>query len=400
MKKSLLTLGLAMTCAFGFAQPPQNQGGRPPVPNADSLRPGQSLFGPLIKRFQVHGYAQAGYEWNNKLDQNTNGFNFKRAGLVVFAQVTDRWSFFFFDDLASEIQDFYTDFRITGSKALNVRLGEFKNSLGLENPYSPAVLELIDVTSQATTFFCGTVDPLFADKVMYGRDLGAMLFGELFGGHFKYELALMNGSGINRSDNNNQKDFLAKLEYAPMPNLRFVTSGQRGHATAASYCWLSPDSPFISPYNREVKAGEHYERDRWTFGAEYKSFVLTPAGDWTKRPVSLRTEVMGGRDKDVESFGGYVIASVPIYKTLEGVLSYDFINYNTSEDLKSTKYTAGLQYWFYRQCRVQLQYTHTVLDNMTAGEPVIIQNPAGPPTVKYNFQPDFDMIQLQLQIGF
>jgi len=407
MKKTILTLAVALLGVVSMAQPPQSGGqnpnngqGRPPHAGNDSLRPIENLFGPLTKRIQIHGYAQAGYEWNNKMETQTNTFNMKRTGLVVFAKITDRWDFFMFYDCMTEIQDFYADFRITNNKALNLRFGQMKNSIGLENPYSPAVLELIDVTSQSTTYLGGTVDPLFADKLMYGRDLGMKFFGELFDSHFKYEIGLWNGQGVNINDKNNKKDFQVKLEYAPMPNLRFVTSGQKGWGVASDYCWLSPDAPFISPYNTKIAAGEEYKRDRWTFGTEFKSFVTGPASDWRKRPYSFRGEVMGGKDGDVESFGGYALATIPLFSTVDAVACYDFMNYNTSEDLKSTKYIIGLQYWFFRQCRLQLQYTRTVLDNMTVGEPIIVPNPQGPPTIIQNYQPDFDMIQLQLQIAF
>lgn len=400
MKKTFLTLGLALTTALSMAQPPQNQGGRP-VPHADSLRPQmQNLFGPLTKRMQIHGYIQGGYEWNNKMEVQTNTFNMKRAGFALFAQVSDQWDFFFFHDLPSELQDFYTTFRATKGKGLSIRIGQMKNSIGLENPYSPAILELVDVTAQSTTFFAGTVDPLFASKVMYGRDLGAMILGELFNSHFKYEIGIWNGQGVNCTDKNNKKDFQAKLEYAPMPNLRFVTSGQKGKGVAADYCWFSPSAPYISPYNRNIKAGEEYDRDRWTFGVEYKTFATTPMSDWKKRPFSFRGEIMGGKDGDVNSLGGYAMMTIPLFSTLDAVASYDFINFNTTEDLKSTKYVIGLQYWFFNRCRVQLQYTRTDLENMTAGEPVIIPNPQGPPTIINNYQPDYDLLQLQVQIGF
>lgn len=399
MKKTVLTLGLAFWTALSMAQPPQNQGGRPPVPNGDSVRPMQGLFGPLTKRIQIHGYMQGGYDWKNEDEINSNTFKFRRTIVVAFAQITDRWSFFFQHDFNSEVQEFYTDFRVTKDKGLNVRIGQMKNSFCLENPYSPASLELVEVTSQATTFLAGTVDPLYANKVMYGRDQGLILFGELFHSHFKYELGVMNGQGININDKNNKKDLLAKLEYAPMPTLRFVASGQKGKGVAADYCWVNPSADFISPYNKTIKAGQEYDRDRWSFGAEYKSFLTTPTSDWTKRPLSFRAEIMGGKDGDVESLGGYATATIPLFATVDAVASYDFMNYNKTDDIKCTKLIFGLQYWFYKNCRVQLQYTRSNWENMQTGA-VVVPNPMGPPTITPIYKPDFDMIQLQLQVGF
>lgn len=395
MKKSLLTLTFALVALFAAAQPPQGQPSQPNA-NRDSLSP-RTIFGPLFKRIQVHGYLQAGYEFNNKLGDNSNEFNFKRSNIVAFAQITDRWNFFFMHDFNSEVQEFYTDFRITKGKGLNIRFGQMKNSFGLENPYNPEQLELVDVTSQATTYLGGTYDPLFSNKVMFGRDLGVMLFGEIFNSKLKYELAVMNGQGINIKDKNNKKDYLAKLDFYAMPNLRFLVSGQLGTGCAADF-HLS--DKFVSPYNQSILPGENYRRDRWSIGSEYKSFVNNPQIEWKRRPLSIRGEVMGGVDGEVNSLGGYATATIPLFATFDAIASYDYINYNTDEDMQSTKYIIGLQYWFYSNCRIQLQYTRGILENLSAGEPTIIPNPQGPPTIIPNLQPDYDMVQLQIQVGF
>ena len=364
MKKTFLTLQALLLCFFVTAQPIDRE----------------NLIGPLTKRIQIHGYMQGGYDWKNEDGEKSNTFKFRRTIVVASAQITDRWSFFFQHDFNSEVQEFYTDFRVTNDKGLIVRIGQMKNSFCLENPYSPATLELVEVTSQATTFLAGTVDPLYADKVMYGRDQGLILFGELFQSRFKYEFGIMNGQGININDKNNKKDILAKLDFSPVENFRIVVSGQKGKGVAANYCWQNPELPFISPYNKAIKAGEEYQRDRWSFGVEYKSFTTTPASDWKKRPFSFRSEIMGGKDGDVDSFGAYVTAAVPLSSTIDAVASYDFMNYNTTEDLKCTKFIVGLQHWFYNRCRVQLQYTHTMYDNMRTESA--------------------DMLQLQMQVGF
>ncbi|MBQ5574712.1 MAG: porin, partial [Bacteroidales bacterium] len=51
---------------------------------------------------------------------------------------------------------------------------------------------------------------------------------------------------------------------------------------------------------------------------------------------------------------------IPIAKTWDFVATYDYFNYN--KDLagtETTKYVAGFQYWFYKQCRLQAQYIYT-----------------------------------------
>ena len=291
----------------------------------------------VADRIQLHGYAQGGYNFTRKGDTNTNTFEIKRVLFWANAQITDRWSFLFMHDFSSVVQEFYTDFRITRNKALTVRLGQFKNGLSLENPLSPTAMEAIDVYSEGVTFLtgCGS-DPLMG--VQYGRDLGLSLFGETNDGKLRYELEIMNGQGINRKDGNNTKDFIGRLEYRPVKGLNLVATGQigRGHAIAASL------------YNPTIQNGQNYKRNRWTLGADYKCKNFNDHGEYLE-----------GYDADAVSRGAYVTGSVPLgTPKLEFVGSYDFFNYNTDLGLDQHKVIAGFQYWFFKKCRVQLQYVY------------------------------------------
>jgi predicted porin len=240
-------------------------------------------------------------------------------------------------DFSSVVQEYYTDFRITRNKALTVRLGQFKNGLTLENPLSPTAMEAIDVYSEGVTFLsgCGS-DPLFG--VQYGRDLGLSLYGETNNGKLRYELQVMNGQGINKKDGNNFKDFIGRIEYRPVAGLNLVATGQigRGHAVATSL------------YNPDIKAGDDYKRNRWSVGFDYKC-------KWIK----AHGEYLEGYDASAVSRGGYLTCAVPLgTPKVEFVGSYDFFNFNTSLDMDQHKAIAGLQYWFFKKCRVQVQYVY------------------------------------------
>lgn len=294
----------------------------------------------------MHGYAQAGYTWRHQDGANTNTLDVKRVLFWAKANVTERWSFLFMHDFSSEVQEFYTDFRVSKKNKLTVRFGQFKNSLSMQNPLSPTKLELIDCYSQAVVYLtgCGS-DPLHG--VQYGRDLGIMLYGDLFQNKLHYELALMNGSGINCKDPNNQKDVLAKLEYRIKPNFRVVTTGQlgTGHAlTTSKYC------PDILP-------GENYSRDRWSVGAEWKEHV-EGVDYWKNRTAQVQTEVLGGRDGNVHSLGAYLTMCLPVCQAFDVIASADYFNYNKDLGLEQMNCVLGIQHWFYKNCRVQLQYTN------------------------------------------
>ena len=287
-------------------------------------------------RIQLHGYAQGGFNYTHKAGEDTPTFELKRVLFWANAQITDRWSFLFMHDFSSVVQEFYTDYRLSNNKALTVRLGQFKNGLSLENPLSPTAMEAIDVYSEGVSFLtgCGS-DPLLG--VQYGRDLGLAVFGETNNGKLRYEVEVMNGQGINKRDGNKEKDFIGRLEYRPAKGLNIVATGQigRGHAIADS------------PYNPDIHAGDNYKRNRWTAGFDYKSSAFNMHGEYLE-----------GKDGCATSRGAYITGSVPMGKGVEAVGSYDFFNFNTALDMDQHKVIAGLQYWFFRKCRFQLQYVY------------------------------------------
>ena len=307
---------------------------------------GKKVLDTLTEHIQLHGYAQGGYSYTNRSNTNTNSFELKRILFWANAQINDRWSFLFMHDFSSVVQEFYTDFRITNNKALNVRLGQFKNGLSLENPLSPTSMEAIDVYSEGVTYLagCGS-DPLMG--VQYGRDLGLALYGETNNAKFHYELDVMNGQGINKKDGNNFKDFIGRIEYRPARGLNLVATGQigRGHSVADSVIVGTGGG---SVFNPTIRKGDDYKRNRWTVGFDYKC-----------KKVKLHGEYLEGYDGKVTSRGGYLTGSVPLGRPdIEFVGSYDYFNYNTSLGYDQHKAIAGIQYWFYQKCRIQLQYVY------------------------------------------
>lgn len=303
----------------------------------DKLQSANELLGELADRIQVHGYMQGGFNYNhaNGTDQNT--FELKRSIFWINGQVTDRWSFQFMHDFSSEVLEYFTDYRLTQNKALTVRIGQFKNGLTIENPLSPTAMEAIDVYSEGVTYLsgCGS-DPLMGRQT--GRDLGLSLYGETNDGKLRYEVQVMNGQGINRKDGNAEKDFIGRLEYRPVTGLNLVATGQigRGHAVATSL------------YNPTIAVGENYKRNRWSAGFDYKSRGLNLHGEWLE-----------GWDGKARSRGGYLTGNVPLGTSkVDLVGSYDFFNFNTDLHMHQHKAIAGLQYWFYKKCRIQLQYVY------------------------------------------
>ena len=325
----------------------------------------------FTSRVTLNGYAQAGWSYQDPNGVKNNAYNLKRTLLWGKARITDRWSFLFMHDFSSVVQEFYTDYRVTRSSELTVRLGQFKHAYTMENPLSPTQLELVDVYSQAVLYLAGEgPDPL--NGVNYGRDMGLEVYGDLAKGVLHYELALMSGQGINRKDLNNQKDFIAKLELCPVPGFRVVASGYLGTGNAVGTAAWNPD----------IQVGDNYKRNRYSVGAEYKTQAYTGGRYKEARPASVRAEWLGGQDGKVGSRGGYVTTSIPVVDALDIVASGETFDRNTKvEGWDQTNLTIGLQYWFYKKCRMQLQYTRCLCGDNISNK-------------------DYNWLQAQMQVAF
>ena len=297
----------------------------------------------VASRIQLHGYAQGIFYAQHVRNaqgerENKSSFLCKRVIWWANAQITKRWSFLFMHNICGSVLEYYIDFRITNNSALNVRFGQFKSCLSLENPFSPSALETIDNYSEGVSYLAGVSnDPLYGGQG--GREQGIALFGETNDKKFRYEFQLLNGSGTNVADRNNQKDYLARFDVRPAKGLNLCVTGQLGKGNALVGGTI---------FNPTLKAGDNYRRNRWTAGADYKS-----------RHFNAHGEYLWGQDGDVKSQGAYLTGSVPILPgTLDLVASYDYFDFNTTQQMDMHKVVAGVQYWFFKKCRLQAQYVY------------------------------------------
>lgn len=293
----------------------------------------------LKEHLTLEGYAQVGYSYDDSGNEKTNSFDIKRAILMLRGKITDRWSCYFSYNFANtgKILEVYTEY--TFLPQLTVRVGQFKTMFTFENPMSPCSMELINVYSQATNYLAGYngSDPLYGSNA--GRDLGLMIYGDLFKNRLlSYKLAVMNGQGINKKDGNNQKDIVGTLLLNPLHWLSVGGTFSKGKGCAVA----------VSDINPEIGVGDNYTRNRWSVGAIVKSQYL-----------DLRTEYLQGKDGHVKSEGFYATLSAHVLPRFDVVASYDYFDKNRSSNVdEQTNYVAGVQWWFYPKCRLQLQYTY------------------------------------------
>ena len=196
-------------------------------------------------------------------------------------------------------------------------------------------------------------DPLMGNYV--ARDAGVMFTGDFLNNGerdlFNYSIGVFNGPGMNRKENNNQKDISGMLQYKPTKNLLVEGSflAGTGHAQAPSPYGVFP-------------AGYNYSRHRWNVGVEAKF-----------SPIYLRSEYVQGYDGGIHSRGSYVNVLCNITKKFDLILNWDNLDKNvhmsraeqealynnTGFVTRVNTYTAGLQWWFHKRCRWQGQYIFT-----------------------------------------
>lgn len=311
----------------------------------------------LKERITLSGYGQMGYTYDDANESDPNTFDIKRVIFMAKGQITDHWTCYFMYSFANsaKILELYTEYHFLPE--VNVRLGQFKTMYTIENPLSPSSVELINCYSQATNYLAGVngSDPLYGSQS--GRDMGLLVYGDLFKKLLSYNLAIMNGQGVNVKDKNDQKDIVGGLTVRPWKWLSVGGSFSVGKGCAVATSSVNPD----------IAVGDDYTRNRWSVGAEFKT-----------RPLDIRTEYLAGKDGSVKSDGYYAVASVHVLPKIDVIASYDYLNKNKDTAEKQTNYVAGVQWWFYPRCRLQAQYTYS---NKHQGE-------------------DSNIIQAQVQVRF
>ena len=315
------------------------------------------------ERITLTGYAQGGYNWDSSAEPE-NEFRLARIILMGNAQITDRINAYAMYELCkSSLHELWFNYK--WDDALQVKVGQMKTPFSIENPLSPTSLELVAPMAMVTDYMvCGSSPVMMPGSA--GRDLGINVYGKLLDGKLSYDLALMNGVGRNKGDDNSQKDFVARLGVNPIKELTLGASLIKGTGNMD----VVPDglggwTNLAAPIGG-LKHNGNFRRDRYAVGAMLKT-----------APVNFRSEYMWGREGKSDSEGLYATGTVNnlLLKHLDLVASFDWLDNYADQ---SRRYTTGLQYWFYPKCRVQVLYSR--LNN--------------------DCRPDANRIEAQLQVAF
>ena len=163
-------------------------------------------------------------------------------------------------------------------KFIGVKIGEYKRCFTFENPMNPWDVCLGDYT-QLTKHFAGMGGDFYKGAANSGgRDLGVQIYGDAIKvgktQHYllHYQAGIYNGQGINTSDKDKEKDYIATLQVQPIKGLYvglFGWSGSFFDGTQSNYFkrWAAGVS-----YEGLFSARAEYARNIYANGANTNGF--------------------------------------------------------------------------------------------------------------------------------
>jgi phosphate-selective porin len=306
---------------------------------------------------QIVGYIQPQFN-SYFFDDDANGnavkpssFLFQRARIGILGSIPYDISYYVMAELSPVaggpmLLDAFVSYAPLG-KYFKVSMGQFKSPFGLEVNTPCFALHTIErsvVTNQLST-------PL--------RELGIMFLGS-FGKErdiVSYKLAILNGTGINHLDDNNNKDIAARVAVAPID---WITVG-------ASY-----RSGFVGLIN---SSGDQKKRTRYAadISVEKMNFRLQGEYVWGE-DQGLMAVTGGGCGKSTLALDNYKkngFWAHIMYMTpwgIEPVIKYEVYNPNGTEykymdvtqDFGQSTWTFGVNYFLNDWTRLQLNYLYNV----------------------------------------
>ncbi|MDR1707503.1 MAG: OprO/OprP family phosphate-selective porin [Prevotella sp.] len=310
---------------------------------------------------QFGGNGQLMYKYSD-VGNIKHDFKPKNLFLSVSGKLNDSFRYgFLLEFVNPSVQEFWGEW--TAAKEFNFKLGQFKVPVTLESQYVPATLETVAYSRTISNLFgYATEDDVLNKqngKNNFGRDAGVQFSGELAPMNdyslIQYSLGMFQGMGVTTGEKNNTKDFAGTLLIQPVKGLRIGGGAYFGQAT----------------YAIGTNPADNHVRNRWIVSTDYKSERFNARAEWVK-----------ANDGGIEKEGLYGMALYYLLpKRLNALAKVDYYNRNKDVNSEVIDYTVGLNYYFYPQCRVQLNYVHSNYSKKWGDK-------------------DMNTIYAQLQIGF
>ena len=334
--------------------------------NAQGCMGGDSGAGVKVQGFiqPQFNYFMNGTDADGK-SLDVNNFTFNRARIGVLGEIPYDIEYYFFIETSSfktpgatpHMLDAYVSYT-RFSKWAKLSLGQFKSPFSLEQNTSCSGLYTVNRSD--------VVNQLAGPQ----RDLGVMISGGHDTMYVRYSVGLMNGTGINIVDNNNNKDIVGRVVI--IPHEMFKVGG-------------SFRASKINPTDDTQKLN-----DMTVFGGEFQ---------FTWKDLIVQAEYIQGQNKL------YSASKIPIYGGCGGIVGYNTLTegtytksgmmfmaaYKTKWNIEPvfkfdtwdpdhsvstdmiTNITAGINYYVNDYSRVQINYVNVSEDTPVDNDMIMVQ---------------------------
>lgn len=272
-------------------------------------------------RLKLGGYAQIRYR-NDESIKDT--FDVRRARLDLRAAPTERLDLRLQTELAgssAKILDATAAYQLSQTHKLTA--GQFLIPFSLENVTSNTRLETINRSQVVEALVARGSDVIGNHN---GRDTGLQAGGSFFEycnrKLIEYAVGVFNGSGINRTDQDEQKDIIGRVVFRVLDDLSIGAS---------------------------IYEGSYIGGNRDRAGVEFA---------YTGDPFSMKGEYIRGEDGSKDKEGWYLQAGYFIIpKLLQGVVRFDTFDPDRSVSRNETDvFTAGANIYFNKWAFLQVNY--------------------------------------------
>ncbi|UCC39527.1 MAG: hypothetical protein JSV96_17385 [Candidatus Aminicenantes bacterium] len=282
---------------------------------------------------KLGAYTQVRYtHWEGGHD----GFRIKRTRVGLKGEIVKNINFSLQIDATKSTILLDSRVGISFSPESELAFGQFKVPFSLENLTSTSLLDTIN-RSQTVEKLCPG-----RDIGSGGRDIGVTFSGKY--SRAEYTVGIFNGSGINKYDDNDEKDVALRLVLYPVSSVGVGISYYDGK--------YSSDSG-ASPERRDRTGVDIY---------------------FTEGPLTVKGEYIFARDGRIDRNGWYVQGNYYlIQEKTQAIIKYDVLDRN--RDIQGDRLeviTLGLNWFFYKKTKFQINYEYHKEGLTKSNESVIL----------------------------
>jgi len=319
----------------------------------------------------VHGFIQPQFNYNlNGTDANgknldQNNFTFNRARIGVVGSIPYDIDYYLMLEFSSfktpqktpHLLDGYVSYTRFGKWA-KITLGQFKSPFSLEQNTACSGLYTINRSE--------VVNQLAGPQ----RDLGVLISG----GHdsliVEYSLGILNGTGMNELDDNNNKNIVGRLVFNPFENLKIGGSFKMGKINPTDLTQKLNDIYRVGA-EIQLKFNKLLIQSEYIYGQDdLYSASKIPVYGGCGGIVGFETKQSGTYGKS----GFWAMASYLTNWNLEPVVKFDTWNSDHGTAGKRTNYmTLGLNYYVNDYSRLQINYVNITESNPVVNDLIMVQ---------------------------